>query len=145
MREEAITVAEKHELQIDATTENLQAVLDFVDEHLDRLNCSAKARMQIDIAVEEIFVNIASYAYSPETGKAILKVESDEETGMVRIALADCGIPYNPLEKGDPDVTLAAEDREIGGLGVYMVKKSMDEVLYEFKDGWNVLTLIKRC
>ena len=132
------------ELVIDAKTENLEKVLSFVDARLEELDCPMKVQMQIDIAVEELFVNIAHYAYAPGTGSAIIRFEAEEDPKTAVITLQDSGIPYDPLKKEDPDVTLSAEDRAIGGLGIFMVKKSMDSMHYERKDGQNVLTIKKR-
>ena len=99
--------------------------------------------MQIDIAIDELFGNIAQYAYNPETGDATVRVEVVKNPLSVVITFIDNGIPYDPLKKADPDTTLSAEEREIGGLGIYMVKKSMDEIAYEYKDGQNILTIKK--
>ena len=99
--------------------------------------------MQIDVAIEEIFVNIAHYAYPSGDGEAVIQIESDETNKTVSITFIDQGTPYDPLKNADPDITLAAEDRPIGGLGVFMVKKSMDDVSYEYKDNSNRLTLKK--
>ena len=131
------------QLTVDATDANLKKVLAFVDAHLEALECPAKEKMQIDVAVEEIFVNIAHYAYTPEIGSATVRVELEQDPKSVFITFLDRGIPYDPLSKPDPDVTLPAEDRQIGGLGIYMVKKSMDDVRYEYRDGQNILTLVK--
>ena len=130
------------ELDIEAKVENLDQVLAFVDGVLEEYACSIKAQMQIDIAVEEVFVNIASYAYAPGSGDARIQIML-KEPKKVFIRFIDQGVPFDPLEKPDPDVTLSAEERKIGGLGIYMVKKSMDEVSYEYKDGSNVLTIRK--
>lgn len=130
-------------LEIEAATENLDAVLGFVDEELEKLDCPMKVQMQIDIAAEEIFVNIAHYAYSPGTGSATVCVETEENPLAVWITFIDGGIPYDPLAKDDPDVTLSAEERQIGGLGIFMVKNSMDDVKYEYKDGKNVFSMRK--
>ncbi len=100
--------------------------------------------MQIELAVEEIFVNIANYAYAPEIGRATVRVSVSDDPLTVTITFIDRGVPYDPLKRSDPDVTLSAEEREIGGLGIFMTKKVMDEVAYEYKDGQNVLTLKKR-
>lgn len=100
--------------------------------------------MQIDVAVEELFVNIAQYAYAPGIGVATIRLEIQEDPFVVVITFIDNGIPYNPLAKEDPDITLSAEERPIGGLGIYMVKKSMDEVSYEYKDGQNILRIKKQ-
>ena len=99
--------------------------------------------MQIDVAVEEIFVNIAHYAYAPEVGSTTVQVETASEPRRVTITFMDRGVPYDPLAKPDPDVTFSAEERQIGGLGIYMVKMSMDDVRYEYRDGQNVLTIEK--
>ena len=131
------------ELEIEAVTENLPEVQSFVDRQLEKVDCPPKAQMQIDIAVEEIFVNIANYAYNPNKGKATVRVEVSEEPIAVSITFIDMGIPYDPLAKEDPDVTLSAVDRQIGGLGIFMTKKTMDDVIYEYKDGQNILTLKK--
>ena len=129
------------ELELEATVENLDEVLAFVDKQLEEFGCPMKTQMQVDIAVEEIFVNIAKYAYGAETGKVTISVSvSDREA---TIEFRDSGVPFNPLEKADPDVTLSAEERNIGGLGIYLVKKNTDGVTYQYQDNQNVLTLKK--
>ncbi len=130
-------------LEIDALTGNLPKVLAFVDEQLESAGCPMKIQMQIDLAVEEVFVNIANYAYTTETGKATVRVEILPDPPSVDITFIDNGIPYDPLAKPDPDITLSAMDRQIGGLGIFMVKKSMDDVKYYYLDGHNILTLKK--
>lgn len=132
------------ELNIDAKTENLDKVLAFVDQHLEERGCAVQVQMQIDVAVEELFVNIAQYAYAPDTGVATIRVELQEDPLVVVITFIDNGVPYNPLAKEDPDITLSAEERPIGGLGIYMVKKSMDDMSYEYKDGQNILRIKKQ-
>ncbi len=131
----------ERELNIEALTENLQQVLDFADASLEEADCPVKTQMQIDVAVEEIFINIASYAYSP--GKGDATVTMVVENGVANITFCDSGTPYDPLAKEDPDVTLTASERPIGGLGIYMTKKMMDDVIYEHRDGCNILTLVK--
>ena len=131
------------EMTIQARTECLDEVLGFVEEQLERYGCAMKTRVQIAVAVEEIFVNIAHYAYEKNEGTAIIRVETAGEPVQVAITFQDGGIPYNPLDRADPDVTLSAEERGIGGLGIYLVKKSMDDVSYEYKDGKNILTIKK--
>ena len=130
--------------EIEALTDNLPNVLEYIDSELEKMDCPFKVQMQIDVAVEEIFVNIASYAYAPDTGKATIKIESDTDEPQVKIIFIDQGVPYDPLKKQDPDVTLSADEREIGGLGIFMVKKSMDDMFYEYKDGQNILTIVKK-
>ncbi|MBR7092087.1 MAG: ATP-binding protein [Clostridia bacterium] len=131
------------ELDIEATTENLDEVLAFVDARLDAVDCPAKARMQLDLAVEEIFVNIARYAYAPNKGKATVRVEVSDDPVTVTITFMDRGVPYDPLKREDPDVTLPAGEREIGGLGIFMTKKVMDDVRYEYRAGQNILQITK--
>ena len=131
------------ELVIEAKKTNLDAVLSFIDEQLGEAECSKKTRMTIDVAVEELFVNISSYAYDPKIGTAVVQVSVHNEPLSVEITFIDNGKPYAPLAKPDPDVTLDAEHRQIGGLGIFMVKKSMDNVQYEYKDGRNILTIKK--
>ena len=131
------------ELTIAATVENIETVTDFVNEQLEALDCPRKTQMQIDIAIDELFGNIAHYAYNPDVGEATVCVEVVGEPLAVVITFIDKGVPYDPLAKADPDTTLSAEERDIGGLGIYMVKKSMDDVTYEYKDGQNILKIKK--
>ena len=131
------------ELVIEAKLENLTPVLAFVDEYLEARGCSMKVQTQMDIAVEEVFVNIASYAYGTETGLAVIQLRETHDPEGVTVTFIDEGMPYDPLAKPDPDVTLSAEERPIGGLGIFMVKKSMDDMTYEYKDNRNILTLKK--
>ena len=131
------------ELTIAATVENIETVTNFVNEQLEALDCPIKAQMQIAIAIDELFGNIAHYAYNPEIGQATVRVEVVEEPLSVVITFIDNGVPYDPLAKADPDTTLSAEERDIGGLGIYMVKKSMDDIAYEYKDGHNILKIKK--
>ena len=131
------------ELELEAKVDNLQQVLECIDGELEKAGCPVTVQIQIDIAVEEVFVNIASYAYAPGTGKARVGIEISPDNQKAKIVLIDQGIPFDPLAKPDPDVTLSAEERQIGGLGIYMVKKTMDDVGYEYKDGSNILTITK--
>jgi len=131
------------ELDIEALVENLDEVTAFVDEQLEETGCSMKIQMQIDLAVEEIFVNIAHYAYDPEVGPAKVRVEVTPDGSQVSITFIDQGVPYDPLKKADPDIGLPADERQIGGLGIFMVKKTMDDIHYEYINGSNILTIIK--
>ncbi len=137
-------MATEHEMEVEAVTSNLMEVLGFVDSYLEKIGCPMKVQMQIEIAVEEIFTNIANYAYAPEIGRAKILVEAASSDSAVRITFTDRGVPYDPLAKEDPDITLSAEDRAIGGLGIFMVKKSMEGMHYEYKDGQNILTIEKK-
>ena len=131
------------ELTLTATVENIETVTDFVNEELEAFDCPMKAQMQIDIAIDELFGNIANYAYHPEIGEATVRIEVFEEPLSVVITFIDKGVPFNPLAEEDPNTTLSAEERPTGGLGVFMVKKSMDEILYEYEDGKNILKIRK--
>ena len=132
------------ELIIAATLENLPQVQAFVEERLEAAECPMRAQMHLSVVVEEVFANIASYAYAPGTGEAIVRMEISGEPKIVTITFLDRGIAYDPLARTDPDVTLPAEERDIGGLGVFLTKKLMDEVLYERTDGYNILTIRKK-
>lgn len=131
------------ELTIAATLENLAQVQAFVEEELEKHDCPMKAIMQVSIAVEEIYVNIAHYAYHPEVGEATIRCSVGGEPLQVIIQFLDSGRPFDPLAKEDADTTLSAEEREAGGLGILMVKKSMDSVEYAYENGKNVLTIKK--
>ena len=131
------------ELTVDAIIENIEKVTDFVNEELEKLDCSPKAQIQIDVAIDELFGNIAHYAYNPNVGTATIRMEVVQDPMAVVLTFIDHGIPYDPLAKEDPDIKLSAEERKIGGLGIYMVKKRMDEITYEYKDGQNILRIKK--
>ncbi|MDO5132892.1 MAG: ATP-binding protein [Eubacteriales bacterium] len=134
-------------LDIEAAVEKLPDVQTFVETYLDTIGCSLNTMMQISVAVEEIFINIAHYAYPAKNGRATVLLGCTENSAKkpvsVSITFVDSGIPYNPLAKKDPDVTLSVHERQIGGLGIFMAKKIMDHVTYEYKDGKNILTLEK--
>ncbi|MDX9868619.1 MAG: ATP-binding protein [Kiritimatiellia bacterium] len=132
------------EMRFPAKTENLPEVIGFVTAELESASCPGKARMQIELAVEEIFVNIANYAYRPEVGEATVRCAVDNDPLQVVIQFLDQGKPYNPLAKKDADTSLPAAEREIGGLGILLVKKSMDSIDYEYRDGKNILTIRKK-
>ena len=132
------------EIEVDADDSKLDTVMEFLEQNLEMVDCSPKAQMQICVAAEEIFVNIAHYAYGSETGKATVRVELSGDPVTVTITFMDNGVPFDPLAKEDPDVTLAADERKIGGLGIFMTKKTMDDVAYEYKDGKNILQMKKR-
>ena len=132
------------EMDIEATVENLPAVTEFVNRNLENAACSPKILMQIELAVEEIFVNIASYAYVPDKGNAVVRVETCQDPPVVTITFIDEGVPYDPLVGKEPDITLPANEREIGGLGFFLVKQTMDDVEYEYKGGKNILRIRKK-
>ena len=129
-------------LTVDAKPENLSCVTDFLDAYLEEIGCPMKTQMQLDLCVEELFVNIASYAYPDTAGKAT--VEMCFSNGVLTLKFRDSGIPYDPLKKPDPDTTLSADERQIGGLGIFLVKKTMDAVSYKRENGENMLTIQKK-
>ena len=131
------------ELTVQAHKKNLLQVQAFIDEILEESDCPMATQIAIDVAVEELFMNIADYAYGDGTGKVTVQVSLNSLPVAKEITFIDSGIQYNPLAKPDPDVTLTAKERKKGGLGIFMVKNSMDDMKYEYKDGKNVLTLIK--
>jgi len=131
------------ELTVDAVVNNIEVVTDFVNEELDKHDCLMKARMQIDVAIDELFGNIAHYAYDNGTGSATVRIEVTEEPLAVILTFIDSGKPFNPLERPEPDTTLSAQERAIGGLGIFLVKKTMDEVVYRYEDGHNILSIKK--
>ena len=131
------------QMTLPARRRNIPLIIDFVNRELESLGCSRKTEAQIDIAIDELYSNIANYGYEEDDGQVTVTLDTDTVPRTVTISFTDEGKPFNPLERADPDVTLSAKDRKIGGLGIYMVKKSMDDVSYEYKDGKNILTIRK--
>ncbi|HOO79849.1 MAG TPA: ATP-binding protein [Lachnospiraceae bacterium] len=132
------------ELRVEAKEKELDRVLEFVNNMVKDIQCSQRAMIQLDVAVEELFVNIAHYAYGENGGDALIVAEMQKESAILSVTFIDSGMPYNPLQKEDPDITLSVEERQIGGLGIYMVKKTMDEIFYQYKNGQNHLTIKKK-
>ncbi len=131
------------ELSIEAVVENVYTVTDFIDTELEKDGCPQKTQFQIDVAVDELFVNISSYAYSPGKGMAVIRYESMTDPGGACITFTDSGRPFNPLEQKEPDITLPASERIPGGLGVFLARKLVDDVSYEYRDGKNILSIKK--
>ena len=129
------------ELIIEAIIDNLDEVIDFINEELSMHNCDAGLQSEIDVAVEEIFVNVANYAYKPATGKVTISISTDEEFAA---RFEDAGRAYNPIEHTDPDLNIPIMERKLGGLGILLVRQIMDNVTYERVDDKNVLTMSKR-
>ena len=127
-----------------AKTDSLSDVLAFIEQRLETFGCSMKLQIAICVAIEEVFVNVAHYAYKDGNGNVEFNISFDEETRLVTFKMTDSGVPFDPLKKEDPDVTLSAEDRKIGGLGIFITKKTMDEVSYVYENGKNILTMIKK-
>ena len=130
-------------ITVEAVLENLQKVIDFATEKLEECDCSMKIIMQTELVIEEIFVNISSYAYHPETGSTTFCIEFEENPPAVKMTFIDGGKPYNPLKQAPPDTTLDIDEREVGGLGIFLVKKNVDEISYEYADGKNILRMKK--
>ena len=127
------------QLTIQATVENLPQVTEFIIESLEEKNCSRKILLQMELVIEELFVNVAHYAYRPNVGSCTVYKDFEETPRSISVSFVDTGVPYNPLEHEDPDTSLGVEEREIGGLGIFLVKKNVDE----YKDGQNVLRFKK--
>ncbi|MBR0507082.1 MAG: ATP-binding protein [Clostridia bacterium] len=132
-----------NELTVGASLANLAEVQQFICERLSSVDCPEKTQMQTALVVEEVFVNVADYAYEPGKGKVTVCVDVAKDPAVLTLTFVDSGRPFDPLQKADPDVTLPAEQRNVGGLGIFLTKKLMDDVRYEYRDGQNVLTLTK--
>ena len=130
--------------RFDAKVEALPDVLGFVEEMLEKYECSMKIQTAVSVAIEELFVNVARYAYENGDGDVELGIKFDDESRTVTFRMADKGVPFNPLAKPDPDITLSADEREIGGLGIFITKKTMDTVEYAYENGENVLIMTKK-
>lgn len=127
-----------------AKTEVLSDVLGFVEQMLDSFECPIKIQVALCVAIEEIFVNVAHYAYGEGEGNMSLGIGFDEESRAITFRMIDKGIPFDPLKKPDPDISLSADEREIGGLGIFITKKTMDSLTYTYENNENILTMIKK-
>ena len=127
-----------------AKTESLSDVLGYVEQTLESFECPMKIQTAICVAIEEVFVNIAHYAYSESVGDMTLYIGFDVESRVITFRMSDKGVPFDPLKKPDPDITLSAEEREIGGLGIFIAKNTMDSIAYAYENGENILTMIKK-
>lgn len=132
------------EWTVEATTDAIPGITAEIGRELEALECSKQAQRQINVALDELLSNIANYAYAPGTGEMTVRMHYDAGSGMVSLTFIDGGVPYNPLEKPDPDVTQAIEERQIGGLGILMVKKKMDGMTYRREGNLNMLTIHKQ-
>lgn len=130
-------------LVTEARKEKLSDVLAFVDEELDSAGCSQSARRQINMAVEEIFLNVSSYAYGEEGGRLEVELSIDKEESLLELTFLDSGVAFDPLNREETDIHLPGRERSPGGLGILMVKKTMDDMKYEYRDAKNVLTIKK--
>lgn len=142
-RSDAGNAVQRKEQRFVACVESIEHVILFVNEELKSARCPQIAMIQIDTAIDELFGNIAHYAYGGEKGEAVVRIEIDQKEPSATISFLDRGVPFNPLNAKTPDVTLPPKERKKGGLGIYLVKKTMDDVSYEYKDGQNILTMKK--
>ncbi|MDY2698029.1 MAG: ATP-binding protein [Lachnospiraceae bacterium] len=122
----------------------LSKVIAFAEEELEKAECPMRTLMQITVSIEEIFVNIARYAYPEKAGEMLLGIDYDDCEKIFTFRFRDQGIPFNPLDKPDPDVTLPAEERKVGGLGIFLMKKNMDGYSYTHENNENILTMWKK-
>ena len=127
-----------------AKVDALADVLGFAEETLEKYECPMKMQMAVCVAIEEVFVNVAHYAYGDGEGDVDFGIRYDEENQAFIFRMADQGVPFDPLETPEPDITLSAEDREIGGLGIFITRKTMDQVTYTYENGKNILTMMKK-
>lgn len=131
-------------ITVPANISNLPDVISSIEAFLEQIDCPIKAQTQIEVAVDEVFTNIASYAYDGSDGLVTIDADMLEGEEGIKLTFIDQGKAYNPLEKEDPDITLSAEERPIGGLGIFIVKKTMDDVVYSYENDSNILSIIKR-
>ena len=130
-------------ITVSAKIENLPTVLNFINNQLNDLNVIGSILFQLELVIEEVFVNIARYAYVGGEGEVTINTRIEENPLQIIVEFTDSGVPFNPLENEDPDFSLKPEEKEIGGLGIHLVKKNVDSVRYQFRKGMNVLTLKK--
>ncbi|MBQ7247380.1 MAG: ATP-binding protein [Lachnospiraceae bacterium] len=131
------------ELILEAKLDKIPELTAVIDTELEALDCPMKAQMQIDVAVDELYSNIARYAYPDGDGTVTVHLEAEESPASYSITFIDSGVPFDPLAQTEPDTSLDADSRPIGGLGILLVRRTMDEVTYCYKDGKNVLRIKK--
>ena len=134
------------EIVLDARRENLPQLFEFITKTLREYSDDEKTIRKVKLCVEEAFMNIAAYAYNPEVGPAKVSVTvlGEPYPLRVQVVFTDNGKPFNPLKAESPDVESGLEDRQVGGLGIFLIKKEMDDITYEYRDGQNILTLEKK-
>ena len=131
-------------ITLPAKIEKIEEATGFLDAILEEAGCSMRAQIQLDIALDEMMSNVARYAYASGEGDITIAVDILDDRAHVVLTLMDNGVPYDPLKKDDPDITLSAEERKIGGLGIFIVKQSMDSMTYAYENGQNAITMVKR-
>lgn len=132
------------EIELYAVIDEIPTLIAFVEEFSRSMDCPIEVIRQLNVAIDEIFSNIARYAYPDGIGKVQVSLECLESPRRIKLTFMDEGIRYNPMEKEDPDTTIVAEERQVGGLGIYIVKKSMDAMEYLYEDGKNILVIEKK-
>ena len=132
------------EVSLKSTLENVEVLTGIIDSELESVGCPTKAIMQVDVAIDEIFSNIVNYGYDCENEEIVIKYDVDPKDKSISITFVDSGKRYNPLDKDDPNISEDAETRKIGGLGIYIVKKTMDNMVYKYENNKNYLTIIKK-
>ena len=132
------------EISVESVNDNITAITEFINAELEAHGCSPKARVQIDVAADELFANVVQHAYAPLVGMVTVRVNVSEDDRTARITFIDSGRPFDPLSAPEPDISLPVEQRGVGGLGLFLVKKTMDDLIYEYRDGKNIVTIVKR-
>ena len=133
------------EKEFGAKREELPNVFTFIENELKKLTSDSKIINQFHLIAEEIFVNIVDYAYKfKEPGTCKIKIDYEKDLQEVRLIFEDNGMEFNPLEKEEPDTSLSADERPIGGLGIMLVKKNIDNIEYKYENKKNILILIKK-
>ena len=130
-------------ITVPATDEDPNPVFEFVEEELSRYDCPPKILNQIDVAIEEILVNIVSYAGLSEEDGVEIRCDVLEDPLRVVVQFLDGGVPFDPLAAADPDISQEALEEREGGLGIFLVKKLMNDVSYTYEGGKNTLTILK--
>ena len=133
-----------HKLTVPAKIENLQKVFNFLNTQLNSVTYNMKSRLQLELSIEEAYVNISKYAYEYNEGNIEILSHIDKDPIQITVKLMDSGIPYNPLNNEDPNILANTEEKELGGLGILLIKKNVDNIRYEYLDGKNVLTIQKK-
>ena len=132
------------EITVSASVNEIRTATEFINRQLTQAGCEEWFRVQIDVVIDEILCNIARFAYQRETGLATVRFDLESDPRGIVLTFIDSGTPYDPLTAADPDISLPASKRAIGGLGLFMVRKLMDDVSYSYRDGQNILTVRKK-
>ncbi len=122
----------------------LNDVTDYVEAELEKAGFTYKDILRLKVCIEEVFINVAHYAYGEATGDVDIGIEHDVANNQVIFSFVDSGLQFDPLAKEDPDITLTAQERQIGGLGIFICKKIMDDIQYNYENGKNILTMTKK-